>query len=325
MNKEKERESAQERALILSKALRRRDDERVRKLIEDFAGDLDYEGHGLKELAISGEAWQCINQLKVEPRMVFVHPDLLMEHPEASLHYRGIATLSLKRVGNIAANVATWESRTSRRTPNRAAVLKVARLYNAVISTIIEGTDQWALENGYRNIVATIGIGLDGSMRNIIGREAEDAVRERLSRWIKNSGIPYKREDSHTFLLGQEGMIRMKFGSEPDILFERRDKDQGTWTQAVTIEIKAGTDPAGALERLGAMKKSFDKTRARVANIALLGVVTPAMRAELDDMSIEDFDLYSVLNTDEGWKEFTREVFDHELRLLMQGSHGIDP
>lgn len=117
----------------------------------------------------------------------------------------------------------------------------------------------------------------------------------------------------------------MKFGSEPDILFERRDKDQGTWTQAVTIEIKAGTDPAGALERLGAMKKSFDKTRARVANIALLGVVTPAMRAELDDMSIEDFDLYSVLNTDEGWNEFTREVFDHELRLLMQGSHGMDP
>ncbi len=54
------------------------------------------------------------------------------------------------------------------------------------------------------------------------------------------------------------------------------------------------------------------------------------MRAELDDMSIEGFDLHHALNTDERWNEFTREVFDHELRLLgterlpMQGSRGMD-
>ena len=42
--------SAQARALVLSKAIMRRDDVRVRKLIEGFAGALDYQGYGLEEL-----------------------------------------------------------------------------------------------------------------------------------------------------------------------------------------------------------------------------------------------------------------------------------
>lgn len=90
---------AQTRALILSKTIMRRDDVRVRKLIEDFAGVLDYQGYGLGELAISTEAWACVQRLGVDPRIVFAHPDLLLQHPEASLHYRGIATLSLKSKG----------------------------------------------------------------------------------------------------------------------------------------------------------------------------------------------------------------------------------
>ena len=82
---------AQTRALILSKAIMRRDDVRVRKLIEDFAGVLDYQGYGLEELAISTEAWACVQRLGVDPRIVFAHPDLLLQHPEASLHYRGVS------------------------------------------------------------------------------------------------------------------------------------------------------------------------------------------------------------------------------------------
>ena len=41
----------------------------------------------------------------------------------------------------------------------------MARLYNAVTSSIIEGTTNWALENGYRNILANMGIGLDGTFQ----------------------------------------------------------------------------------------------------------------------------------------------------------------
>ena len=309
--------SAQARALILSKAIKRRDDVRIRTLIEDFAGALDYEGYGLAELAISGKAWACVKQLQVEPRMVFAHPDVLRQHPETSLYYRGIATLSLKRVSSLATNVDTWENPTRRRrfSPKVEVIGRVVRLYNAVISSIIEGTDAWTLENGYRNILATIGISQDGKMRNIIGQEAERAVRDKLLEWIEEVGIPCEQKGAW-FELGAAKTVRMAYGSEPDIVFEKYNEQTQDWALEVTLEIKGGIDPAGALERLGAIKKSFDQTPARVENIAILGVVTPAMRAELDQMRIVDFNLYEVVHSKEGWDRFVEELFYHKLRLL---------
>lgn len=44
--------------------------------------------------------------------------------------------------------------------------------------------------------------------------------------------------------------------------------------------------------------------------------VTPAMRAELNEMKITDFDLYEVVHTREGWDRFVEELFYHKLRLL---------
>lgn len=309
--------NAQARALILSKALKRRNDIRIRMLIENFTGDLDYLKLGLKDLAISGDAWACIQQLEVEPRMVFVHPDLLQQHPDASLYYRGIATLSLKRVSDMVTNVDSWENpkRNKLRTPKRNTVLGITRLYNAVISSIIEGTDKWTLENGYRNILATIGITQDGKMRNIIGQEAERAIQEKLFQWITDMRIPCEQQ-GRWYLLGEKKTIRMAYGSEPDILFEKYNMQTQSWIQEVTIEIKGGSDPAGALERLGAIKKSFDQTHARTENIAILGVVTNAMRAELNEMKIMDFDLYDLIHSKEGWDEIIVELFYHKLRLL---------
>ena len=84
-------------------------------------------------------------------------------------------------------------------------------------------------------------------------------------------------------VVGEAKTVRMAYGSELDILFEKYNKKTWTWTQEVTIEIKGGTDSIGALERLGAIKKSFDQTPARAENIAILGVVTEAMRTELNE------------------------------------------
>lgn len=314
---EAQRRNAQARALILSKALKRRDDVRIRTIVENFAGALHYLEQGLEELAISSEAWNCVRRLDVRPKMVFAHPELLQRHPETSLYYRGIATLSLKRVSSIAGNVDNWETPPggNRRPPNSDVVRRVTRLYNATISSIIEGTDAWTLENGYRNILATIGITQDGKMRNIIGQEAERAVRDKLSRWIEDMGIPCERQ-GRWLMLGEAKAVRMAYGSEPDIVFEKYHEQTDAWTQEVTIEIKGGTDPAGALERLGAIKKSFDQTPARTENIAILGVVTHAMRAELNEMKITDFDLYDVVQTKAGWDGFVEELFHHKLRLI---------
>lgn len=123
-------------------------------------------------LCIAKDAWRKVKDAGIKPRWVFAHPDLLKAMPDASLHYRGIALLSRKRVGEIAGSVDTWE-----RSPDRARVsedkaLKVCRLYNAVISAILLDSTQWTLDDSYRHILATIGITEDGAMRNIIGHEA---------------------------------------------------------------------------------------------------------------------------------------------------------
>ena len=80
------------------------------------------------------------------------------------------------------------------------------------------------------------------------------------------------------------------------LIFKRRSEN-GEWQIEATIEIKNGTDPAGALERLGAIQKSFAETPARSQNFAVLGVVTPEMRRRLDDMHVaRDFSLFRILH-----------------------------
>ncbi len=309
-------EEARQRALIISQHIRGRSDLGVRETIQQFTEPLDYQER-LEDLAISPEAWEYIVEQQIDPKMVFAHPDLLLAHPQTSLHYRGIATLSLKRVQSMAGQVATWESGALRRPPNMARCLNVARTYNAIVSVIITGTDGWTLENGYRNILATIGITQDGALRNIVGQEGEAAVKDRIKAWLAaNEGIPTVEIDETTTLIGDDGNLRMVYGSEPDISFERLD-ETGEWQIISTVEIKSGTDPAGALERLGAIEKSFAETPTQARNFAVLGVVTPEMRRRLGDINIAgDFLLYDILNNDEAWEGFVSEIFHYTLRIV---------
>ena len=306
-------EEARQRALIISQRIRERADLGARQIVEDYGDPLEYE-HRLEDLAIAPEAWQHVTDAGIEPRMVFAHPDLLRAHPEISLHYRGMATLSLKRVQAMATQVKTWEEGTYRRQPTLERCRNVARTYNAVISVIITGTDGWTLENGYRNVLATIGITEDGSLRNVVGQEGEEAVKTRISEWLElNDAIAARIEGAVTYL-GED--LRMVYGAEPDISFESR-AENAEWQIVATIEVKSGTDPAGALERLGAMQRSFAATPVRARNFAVLGVVTPEMRRRLNEMPVErDFSLYRILNDGESWNDFVQEIFHHTLRII---------
>ena len=51
------------------------------------------------------------------------------------------------------------------------------------------------------------------------------------------------------------------------------------------VEIKAGIDPAGALERYGAAKKSFSKARRenRAVDTMCLGLLTPRVKKDIQD------------------------------------------
>ena len=106
-----------------------------------------------------------------------------------------------------------------------------------------------------------------------------------------------------------QGGVTMRFGSEPDIGFER----DGSW--ALIIEIKGGKDPAGALERLGAIKKTFDEAPNDCRNFLVVGVVTTTMRERLGEMRMEGYFEIDELRDAGAWEEFMNEIFHHSLRI----------
>ena len=296
------------RSLLFSDILRQRKDRAQRRLINEFGTALDFVP--LEELMISGAAWDHVQSLGIEPKVVFAHPDLLRAHPTTSLYYRGLALLSRKRISQAAASVKNWEDGTLSTPIQDGTARKIACLYNTMISSIIEGSSDWTLENGYRNIVATMGISIDGMFRNQIGEVAEALVKSRLVEWLRaKSVLPPDSPENGRYLLPSDTL--MNFGSEPDIEFIRGDR------LIATIEVKGGRDPAGALERLGAMTKSFAETPPGCVNFLVAGVITPEMRTRLDAIgSVKVYRLDDIAQNGEHWDDFTNEVFHHAVRVI---------
>ena len=173
LNSEYRRAHSQLRSLDLTRNLQRRLDVQARQIVADlserFSFTNSYESH-----LITPGAWEHIHGLSLSPTRVFCHPGMLVEEPFVSLYYRGISGLSLKEVANQARAVINWErnpeTRQRKLRVTDEAGQQVAGLYNSVISSIIENTTDWTLENGFRNIIASLGISFDGSMRNTAGR-----------------------------------------------------------------------------------------------------------------------------------------------------------
>ena len=304
-------EDAKKRSSVLSERIRQRTDIEQQKLIARFERQLSF--LPLDDFMISPAAWNHVISSDIDPKEVFAHPELLCRHPEVSEYYRGIALLSRKRVAAIATSVESWENPDHENRVTKEQSKKVARLYNTVISSIIEGATGWILENGYRNIIANKGIGLDGSIRNLIGQDAESMVKDRILQWLDTRGFIEKRNKRGTKFELPKG-YSMRYGSEPDIEFQRSVKGKGE--VVATIEIKGGTDPAGALERLGAVQKSFEATPANSVNILVAGIVTVEMERRLNSLGVSKYFLLDDINQDgKGWFDFLNEVFHHVVRI----------
>lgn len=302
------------RALLISKRIQAYPDKTSIGLIENYRATLEFEGN-LTKFGIDDKAWNYVIEAKVTPKFIFAHPKLLHAQPSTSLYYRGISTLSLKRVQQLATSVEKWESGFQTYVPQMSRCEQVAKLYNQVISAIVVNSESWSMDDCRRNLLATIGVSLDGTLRNVIGKEGERAIKERLMDWLTKHESISVRQDKNVAFIGDTESIRMVFANEPDIRFEQLDENSA-WRTVCTIEIKSGTDPAGALERLGAIQKSFAETPARCRNIAVLGVVTPEMRRRLDKLNVaRDFNLFEILKNPSDWEEFLKEIFMYTLRV----------
>ena len=146
---------------------------------------------------------------------------------------------------------------------------------------------------------ATAGTNIDGSWRNSIGAEGERVIRSIILKEVlahkevssitdrQNKTVPIEElkldrvidEIDAIKIVNLINGYSILFASEPDISMFNDEGDI-----VGIIEIKAGLDPAGALERLGAMFKSFENTLAEypdAVTILVASCITDEVEARL--------------------------------------------
>lgn len=297
----------------------------------------EYDWTKYNEWGITNDALKQIQKSDLKLIQVFTHPRLIREHPILVAYYRNVAVLSQKSV-NYLSGIPPLKFENGKQeniTEIQAAAL--SQLFNEHISLIIET----ALE-GFNNehvkglLFASTGAQIDGSWRNAIGVEAEKVVRtmlikeaidlSQLSAFIlsdDNSGIERFNENRIAEQLDRFEKFRgftlknkksVLFSSEPDISLI--DTDGST---IAVIEIKGGTDPAGALERYGAAKKSFEeaiRNNVDVITLFVASCITPEVDNRVkQDQTIKDyFNLTAILTIEEAKEKFLECIFKKILK-----------
>jgi hypothetical protein len=276
---------------------------------------------------ITYNAWEAIEKEKIDFIRVFAHPKILVENPGLIRYYRNAAAIPLKGVQYLAYNVTDYENGKRNEIKYNQA-LELAKLFNSHISSIIESTLRINFEDIKSLMFSSAGATIDGSWRNKIGEEAETMVKSYIIRLCINEELVYALIDRQNRCVEFEPGVdyisnilhyrgvkltnkkSILFSNEPDIKFI--DK---VGKPIAVIEIKGGTDPAGALERLGAIKKSFDHARRenpRVITILMVSCVTREMGTRLTDDSLIDaiFNLTSIINDMDKREEFLDKIKD---------------
>ncbi|RJP30626.1 MAG: XcyI family restriction endonuclease [Candidatus Omnitrophota bacterium] len=309
------------RSLLIVTSLQKRRDLHALHFIQNYLEDLDW--NLLDHFLIDQEVWvYVVDTQKYDPKLVFCHPDILLANPSTCLYYRGLCGLSLKAAKEYMGSVDMFEMGKSKTALGEEKALKIARTLNTFICSVIKNSTDWTLENGKRTIIATLGITLDGVMRNKIGHVAEERIRTLILEWLLENELIISpkitrdqiySEISPVYTLPQNTIMR--FGSEPDISFIRDD------ALKLVIEIKGGIDPAGALERYGAATKSFQHSISispRCKNFYLSASFTQELNKRINEDRLVEraFDIIELLDNPKMRERFFEEIFHHTLRLI---------
>jgi len=311
-----------------------------RKLREDgffgFVSDIEKlaKSHGLYSWEdrlhwrITHDAWRTLQDAKIEPLKILAHPKVLMEHTKLVGYYRNVAVFPRKGLQYLAFDITKYELGKKRDMTYQQA-LQLAKLFNSHISAILESTSNIKYEEIKGLMFSSAGASLDGSWRNRVGKEAETRVKSYLVRrvlekkliaaTIDAEGSPADFEPAKDYVLHVDSYLGFKlkngwtirFSSEPDISFI----DQAGVPQCA-IEVKGGADPAGALERLGAVQKSFRSARkdnASVRTVLVASCITAEMARRLEDDPLVDevFNLTAIIGDLEERERFLQTFEPH--------------
>lgn len=283
---------------------------------------------------IGEDAWNMLQKNSIPPMLVFVHPKVLKLNPTFLKYYRSVAMIpqkGLKALSHVS-NVDTIESgEVDSNRLNAETVSKLTKAINEVVSLVV----QLAVEINEREIegmmFATAGTNIDGSWRNQIGAEGERVIRRiivngllghnEVSSFVNKDNDVIEIEDSETIVenidlvktVNLTNGYSVYFSSEPDVTMYNSEGDI-----VGVIEIKAGLDPAGALERLGAMFKSFENTLAEYPNAVTI-LIASCITTEVDNrLNASMVVRQKYITTNITSKESEKHKFVNRLRVIMK-------
>lgn len=269
--------------------------ERAVKAIQKIEANLDWSTP--LNFNVPKEVVEQINSKQLKLSFYVCHPLLLLSHPWLLTYFRCLAAFSQKGLSTISGVSAIKEIEAGREcTPAQAQKLSFA-LNNNLSAILIANVPTAAKINGL--VYATAGATLEGSWRNQIGEEGERVFKTVLLKaiWEKGEIASFNLKDNSIHQVqGVDGSwldknaksIRSalftngalaQFSSEPDVTLINA---QGKIVAG--IEIKAGLDPAAALERLGAMIKSFDRIKLNepsAETILVASCITPEVQSRI--------------------------------------------
>lgn len=275
---------------------------KITRAIERLDDELDWSRR--KDIGINEGAWKTLDKQGISPAKVFVHPNFLRSYPSLLKYYRCLAMLPQKGLQRLCGLGNVKQIEDEDKDIPESKLQGTVTVLNQFLSTVID-INGWYEDEAIKAMVySTAGTTIDGSWRNAIGEEGERVIKEILVKSLReNSEIsfyiskngdkidesnfdPSERIDElRTIIL--KNKFSIIFRSEPDGTIQSP-------TGEVTggIEVKAGLDPAGALERLGAMFKSFEnvkQTYPKAKTILVASCLTDEVEARIRESQSVDF------------------------------------
>lgn len=117
------------RSLLIVTSLQKRQDLKAAKQIQSFAESLKWEP--LADLMIDKDVWEyAVKEKRFDPKLVFCHPDILLQAPMTSLYYRGLCGLSMKIAKSYFGAIENLERGNPRARIDRKKAVKMATTYN---------------------------------------------------------------------------------------------------------------------------------------------------------------------------------------------------
>jgi hypothetical protein len=306
---------------------------KVKKFVNIEGATLDWDKR--HEWGITEEAWKIIEGAKISPALIFTHPKVLKLNPNFLKFYRSVALLpqkGLKSFSKVSSvdNIEAGKIDTNRISASTISKLTIA--LNEVASVIIslsKGLNEKKLEG---MMYATAGTNIDGSWRNQIGAEGERVIRTIiLNGLLENNEVtsfidksndtveihskeaePLKNDIDLVKTINCINGYSVHFSSEPDVtMYNPEGAIVGV------IEIKAGLDPAGALERLGAMFKSFENTLAEYPNAVTILVASCITNEVSNRLSASMVVRQTFITTNITSNDSEKRKFVNRLRVIM--------